>query len=95
MLINAVIYTFPDDKTAEGIAALRALRDGSRTEPGCVTFDVAQGIDDPNVFFLYEIWRDQDALDAHYKTDHFQKYGVNGVRVLAKERIGHRCRTLD
>ena len=46
-------------------------------------------------FFLYEIWRDQAALDAHYLTDHFQEYGVNGVRKLAKERIGHRCRSLD
>jgi quinol monooxygenase YgiN len=95
MLINAVIYTFPEEKTADGERALRALRDGSRTEPGCITFDVARGIDDANVFFLYEIWRDQAALDAHYLTEHFQTYGVNGVRVLAKERIGHRCRSLD
>jgi quinol monooxygenase YgiN len=95
MLVNAVIYTFPEDKAAAGESALRSLRDASRTEPGCVTFDVARGVDDPNVFFLYEIWRDQAALDAHYQTPHFQTYGVNGVRALAKERIGHRCRNLD
>jgi quinol monooxygenase YgiN len=95
MLINAVIYTFGPEDAVAAETALRGLRDGSRTEPGCITFDVARGIDDPNVFFLYEIWTDQAALDAHYTTEHFQRYGVNGVRVLAKERIGHRARNLD
>jgi len=95
MLINAVIYTFAPENVAAGEAALRGLREGSRAEPGCITFDVARGIDDPNVYFLYEVWTDQAALDAHYTTEHFQQYGINGVRKLAKERIGHRTRNLD
>jgi quinol monooxygenase YgiN len=95
MLINAVIYTFAPENVAAGEEALRGLRAGSRTESGCITFDVARGIDDPNVFFLYEVWSGEAALEAHYATDHFQRYGVNGVRKLAKERIGHRVRNLD
>jgi quinol monooxygenase YgiN len=95
MLINAVIYTFAPENVAAGEEALRGLRAGSRTETGCITFDVARGIDDPNVFFLYEVWADEASLEAHYATDHFQRYGVNGVRKLAKERIGHRARNLD
>lgn len=95
MLINAVIYTFTPENVSAGEEALRGLRAGSRTETGCITFDVARGIDDPNVFFLYEVWTDQAALDAHYKTEHFERYGINGVRALAKERIGHRVQNLD
>ena len=95
MLVNAVIYTFPAGKAEEAAGTLRALRDASRSEPGCITFDVSRSIDDANVFVLYEEWRDQAALDEHYKTEHFATFGINGVRTLASERIGHRCRPLD
>jgi quinol monooxygenase YgiN len=95
MLVNAVIYTFPPEKAEEAARFLRSLRDASRTEPGCVTFDVSRGIEDPNAFVLYEEWRDQEALDVHYKTEHFEKFGINGIRALATNRLAHRCRPLD
>ena len=94
MLVNAVIYTFPADRADEAEKLLVELRDASRTEAGCVSFEVARGNDDPAVFMLYEVWRDQAALDTHYEEEHFQRLGINGVRLLAKDRIGHRCRLL-
>jgi quinol monooxygenase YgiN len=95
MLVNAVIYTFPADKADEAAGMLRSLRDGSRAEPDCITFDVARSVDDANAFVLYEEWRDQAALDAHYKTEHFIAYGINGIRPLASSRLAHRCVPLD
>ena len=95
MLVNAVIYTFPADKAEEAARLLGPLRDGSRAEPGCITFDVSRSTEDPNVFVLYEEWQDQAALDVHYKTAHFEKYGINGVRTLASNRTAYRCRPLD
>jgi quinol monooxygenase YgiN len=95
MLVNAVVYTFPADKAEEAARVLRALRDASRAEPGCVTFDVSRGSDDANVFVLYEEWRDQAALDEHYQTEHFQKFGINGIRALSTNRLAHRCVPLD
>jgi quinol monooxygenase YgiN len=95
MLVNAVVYTFPADKAEEAARVLRALRDASRAEPGCITFDVSRGSDDANVFVLYEEWRDQAALDEHYKTGHFERFGIKGVRALASDRVGYRCSPLD
>jgi quinol monooxygenase YgiN len=95
MLVNAVIYTVPAEKAEEAARTLRSLRDASRAEPGCITFDVSRGIEDANAFVLYEEWHDQDALDVHYKTEHFEKFGINGIRVLATNRLAHRCRPLD
>jgi quinol monooxygenase YgiN len=94
MLVNAVIYTFPADKAAEAERTLVELRDASRAEPGCITFDVSRSMEDENVFVLYEEWLDQAALDVHYATEHFARLGINGIRKLASERIGHRCRSL-
>ncbi len=95
MLVNAVIYTFPADKADEAARLLIPLRDGSRAEAGCITFDVSRSNDDPNVFVLFEEWRDQAALDEHYKTEHFITFGVNGIRALASNRLAHRCSPLE
>jgi quinol monooxygenase YgiN len=95
MLVNAVIYTFPADKVEEAIRALRSLREASRTEAGCITFDVSRSVDDSGAFVLYEEWRDQAALDEHYQTDHFNRFGVNGIRTLAVNRVAHRCLPLE
>ncbi|HEV8020166.1 MAG TPA: putative quinol monooxygenase [Candidatus Lustribacter sp.] len=95
MLVQAVIYTVPADKVDEAIGVLRSLRDGSRGEAGCVCFDVSQSVDDAGTFVLYEEWRDQDALDVHYKTVHFNKFGINGIRTLAVNRVAHRCQPLE
>ena len=95
MLVNAVVYTFPADKVDAAITALRALREASRAEAGCLTFDVSRSIEDPSAFVLYEEWRDQAALDEHYATEHFKKFGINGIRSLASNRLAHRCRPLE
>jgi quinol monooxygenase YgiN len=41
---------------------------------GCLRFDVLQNPDDPTLFLLIEIYRDQAALDAHRSSAHFQAY---------------------
>jgi quinol monooxygenase YgiN len=95
MLVNAVIYTFPSARADEAQTLLQALRNASRAEAGCITFNVARSTDDPNAFVLYEEWKDQAALDFHYATPHFKQYGLEGIRPLASVRIGHRGRHID
>ncbi len=95
MLVQAVIYTVPAGKVDETKRTLRSLRDASRAEPGCLCFDVSQSVDDAATFVLYEEWRDQAALDEHYQTEHFNRFGVNGIRTLAVNRLAHRCAPLE
>ncbi|MFJ3076421.1 MULTISPECIES: putative quinol monooxygenase [Pseudomonas] len=42
------------------------------TEPGCLVFDVSQDRADPEVIYLYEIYQDDDAYEAHTRTAHFR-----------------------
>jgi autoinducer 2-degrading protein len=88
MLIRSIHYTFaPEDADkAEGI--LRELRDASRKEEGVITFAVARSQENPNVFALWEEYRDQAAFDAHGATEHFKRLAINGVRQLAQQRNG-------
>ncbi len=96
MLVNAVLYTIPIDKaeTAEGY--LRELAVISRTEPGCVSYEVARA-DEPDraTFVLFEKYRDQAALDAHMQTEHFQRLGSNGFRPLATGRQAIKGRLIE
>jgi autoinducer 2-degrading protein len=86
MLINAVIYTFPDERADEAERLLAELRDATVREDGCLGYEVSRGNEDRNTFVLYEKWRDQAALDAHFKMDHFARLGINGVRKLMSDR---------
>ena len=95
MLINSIIYTFSTDDADQAAGLLRELRDLTRKEPGCLRFEVARAIEHPNVFALYEEYTDEAALKSHLASDTFSRLGINGIRLLAKERVGHTCRPLD
>lgn len=47
--------------------ATRTVRD----EPGCLSFDICQDIDDDHHFVLYEVYADRDAVVAHRSMPHF------------------------
>lgn len=52
-------------------------RASRETEPGCRQFDVCRDPKDPQVFFLYELYDDQAAIEAHLRSPHFQ--GMNAA----------------
>src|SRR4051812_33052628 len=40
-------------------------------ELGCLRFNVLQDNDDQNVYYFYEVYQDEAALDAHRAAPHF------------------------
>jgi quinol monooxygenase YgiN len=53
----------------------QAIVDNARlsleTEAGCHQFDVCRDPADPALFFLYELYDDEAAFQAHLRTPHF------------------------
>lgn len=43
-------------------------------EPGCLRFDVIQDAGDENRIWLYEVYRDEAAFQAHTQAPHFIKF---------------------
>ena len=43
-------------------------------EPGCLRFDVLQDQEDPNRIHLYEVYRDDAAIEAHRQAPHYLKW---------------------
>ncbi|MDH0302475.1 MULTISPECIES: putative quinol monooxygenase [unclassified Pseudomonas] len=55
------------------LTAIRANAAASvATEPGCLVFDVSQDREEAEVIYLYEIYRDDAAYEAHTQTAHFR-----------------------
>jgi len=56
-------------------------------EPGCLLFEVAVDPDNPARFFLYEVYTDAAAFDAHQKTEHFAAYRAkSGPMLIDRKR---------
>ena len=59
-------------------AFINAILDDARgsvnNEPGCLRFDVIQDGADENRIWLYEVYRDEAAFQAHLQTPHFIRW---------------------
>jgi (4S)-4-hydroxy-5-phosphonooxypentane-2,3-dione isomerase len=53
-----------------------------RDEPGCLRFDVLQDQSDQNHFFFHEVYRDDEAFQAHQQTPHFRRWREAAGQVL-------------
>ncbi|WP_282047222.1 putative quinol monooxygenase [Roseibium album] len=56
-------------------------------EPGCRQFDVCSDPDRPNEVFLYEIYDDAAAFQAHLKTPHFQAFDVQVAPMISEKSV--------
>ena len=45
-----------------------------RDEPGCFRFDINADAEIPTRFYLYEVYRDEAAFQAHTQAPHFLKW---------------------
>ena len=43
-------------------------------EPGCLMFNIVNDAADPNILYLFEVYKDGDAIEAHKKMPHFLKW---------------------
>jgi quinol monooxygenase YgiN len=65
---------------------LIALTQGSRKEPGCVSYIAHFVSDDPSTVLIYEQYVDQAALEAHRGTHHFKEHAIGGLYQRMRER---------
>ena len=42
-----------------------------KDEPGCLRFNVLHDHQDPNVYYFFEVYRDEAALEAHRAAPHY------------------------
>lgn len=66
----------------ENLAAFRphmlAMIAASRVEDGCIAYSYAEDVAEPGLIRVFEAWRDQAALDAHFQTPHMAIWRSHG-----------------
>ncbi len=58
-----------------------------RDEPGCRRFDVCRPRNVENRVFLYEIYDDEAAFQAHLQTGHFKSFAVATRELIVARKI--------
>jgi quinol monooxygenase YgiN len=63
---------------------LLALVAPTRTEPGCINYDLHQALDDKSSFVFYENWQSKKDLDEHLQTPYLQAFLSKAEHLLAQ-----------
>ena len=73
-----------DEFRAQMVANARASRE---REPGCLQFDVCADPAKPERIFLYEVYADRAAFDAHLTTEHFKAFDRTVASWIAAKAV--------
>jgi len=61
---------------------LLGMRAPTHAEKGCIAYEIHQSKIDGGLFFVYQVWEDEGALEAHSKSAHAQKFKDAAPRLL-------------
>jgi quinol monooxygenase YgiN len=74
MIVLAAKFTGKPERKQDILRMVGVVTPLSRAESGCLTYAFYEQQPESNQFLFFEEWRDQAALDAHFKTQHFADF---------------------
>lgn len=70
----------------QATACLGHLALATRAEPGCLVYNAHRSLAEPRWFTIYELYRDEAALESHRQSAHFARYATGELYPLVEER---------
>ncbi|MDX1747728.1 MAG: putative quinol monooxygenase [Halobacteriales archaeon] len=86
MEIIHVVIPIKPARRSDAIELFAEVAQGSRAEPGCLEYRVATDIEDENVIQIFELYEDEDAIEAHRETDHYGMFAAHIDDLVSGER---------
>lgn len=85
MLVVAGTITLDPAKRGAAEEAFDRMRAATLEEAGCIAYEAYLDRKDAGTVFIFEKWRDQAALTAHFATPHMAIFGqaLGGLGVTA------------
>ena len=77
-------------KLSEVRALARQMIEASRAEEGCVSYDYAVDLLEPDLLRVIERWKDWQALHDHFATPHMAAFG-KALRAVAPKSVTVKC----
>ena len=71
--------------TADIVKALHTVVDATHKEEGNTSYELHQDVTNPKTYVFIEVWKSQEAIDAHNSSAHFHEFvkAVDGKVTLA------------
>lgn len=86
-VVSVEFEIHPDQVAAFREAVLKQAANSLRHETACAQFDVAQDPNQPTRFYLYELYDDAKAFEAHRQTAHFAQFSSTVGSMIANKNL--------
>jgi len=86
MVCLAVTYLVLPNREDEAVALFQKLTRATRGEKGCRLYQAHRSLSEPRRFFLYEVYDDEAALQAHRQSLHFDELVQRGLFRIIENR---------
>jgi quinol monooxygenase YgiN len=80
-------YVVPEENRDQVLGLLRELATQSRREPGNISFDIYENVDDRSRVVLLERYKSREAFALHRETPHFHSLVLGKIVSLLTERM--------
>jgi quinol monooxygenase YgiN len=85
-IIHAGTVRVPPENLPALKPHLDAIIAATRAEEGCILYTFAEDVQEPGLLRVFEIWRDQAALDFHFATPHMAEWRAAGAKLGLGDR---------
>jgi quinol monooxygenase YgiN len=85
VIILTATITAKLGKRDELISKSQDLIKSTRSEPGCISYDLYASTENDDALVMIEQYENKEALDAHMQSDHFKAFCGATADILAEE----------
>ena len=68
------------------LSELKKVQVASKQEVGCIKYSLHHSVE-ANTFVLYEVWKDNEAIEGHVNSSHYQEYRKNIADIVATREV--------
>ncbi|MEL0106461.1 MAG: putative quinol monooxygenase [Rhodospirillales bacterium] len=88
MFVITVEFTIKPDRVNDFMPLMNKNAAASfKEEPGCHQFDVCLDPNDQTKVFLYEVYSNKAAFEAHKQTEHFKSFNADTADMIESKNV--------
>ena len=90
MIVSHGKFTILPDQIERARELMMTMVQDTIKEPGCITYDYFESLNNPNTMMLFQEWESIEAINDHFATKHMAEFLKVLPELLAEEVITHR-----